>query len=199
MRGRHEAPLAGRFRGAAHGEATEAACLFDLAVHWFDGLLPEAIAAPEAASTHASSHLLDVLAAEAAAMMADTPLRASVLLPADRDVAADASLLQLLHVRFGEVPLIRRELLRRAADVRLDLRDDRRKEWRVDLRREDRLGDDDLMLGIDGELRVVALDESVADLQDAALGIGEVALRLGLRLRDLASAASAASASAAAR
>jgi hypothetical protein len=39
------------------------------------------------------------------------------------------------------------------------------------------LRDDDLMRTVDGDLRVVALDHAIASLLDAAVGIGEVALR----------------------
>ena len=44
------------------------------------------------------------------------------------------------------------------------------------------MGDDDLRLRIDSGLRIVALDVAVLGLQDAAFRIGEVALRLAVRL-----------------
>ena len=47
----------------------------------------------------------------------------------------------------------------------------------------ERVRDNDLRFGIDRSLRVVTLDVAVLGLEDAALGIGEVALRLRLRLR----------------
>src|SRR3954465_5731993 len=44
------------------------------------------------------------------------------------------------------------------------------------------MGDDDLGLPVDGRLRVIALDIAVLGEQHAAVGIREVALRLGLGL-----------------
>jgi hypothetical protein len=42
------------------------------------------------------------------------------------------------------------------------------------------VGDDDLRRGIDRSLRIVALDVAVLGLEDAALPIGEVVLRLAI-------------------
>ena len=41
---------------------------------------------------------------------------------------------------------------------------------------------DDLLGPVDRRLRVVALDEAVLGQEHAAVGIGKVALRLGIRL-----------------
>ena len=52
----------------------------------------------------------------------------------------------------------------------------------IALLRVEAVGDDHLRRRVDRRLRIVALDEAVLGLDDAAFGIGEVLLRFGVRL-----------------
>ena len=110
------------------------------------------------------------------------PASAGILRASRGDISVDASACQSFEVGLAAITRVSRGLLGLAAQVFFDAADKRNKlaliahAWRKGVRH------DDLRCAIDGGLRVVALDIAVFRKQDAAIGIGEVALGFCIRL-----------------
>src|SRR5579883_848415 len=111
--------------------------------------------------------------------------RGPVLLPPRRDVAVDPPPAERAKIGGRAVAGIGRDLLRIALEMGLDGVEQRRELRLIAAVIVEGVRHDDLRRRIDRSLRVVALDVAVLGLQDAAVRIGEIALRLavGLALR----------------
>src|SRR5262245_6590880 len=106
--------------------------------------------------------------------------RAGVLLSSGGDVALDPPPAQGAKIGRRAVACIGRYFVRIALEVGFDGVEQRSELRLVAAVVAERLRHDDLSLRVDRGLRVVALDIAVLGLEDAAFGIGEVALRLRL-------------------
>jgi hypothetical protein len=109
------------------------------------------------------------------------PLRgsglAAVLLSSGCDVAFDPSPAQRAKIGGRAVACIGRYSVRIAAQIGLDSIEQRSELVLIAAIVAERVRHDDLRVSVDGGLCIVALDVSVLGLEDAAFGIGEVALR----------------------
>src|SRR5687768_8427862 len=179
MREADEVPLVLHLVEAAEQELSEAARLLDLAEDRLDGDLAQAIAAATPGTLEPGGHRRDPAARPRRARLGGRGF--AVALPPGGDVGARAARVGGGQIGLRAVAGIGRGLARDAAGVGDDRVDHRRQLVLVAARVSDAGGDDDLMPGIDRGLRVVALDEAVLGLEDAALGVGEVALRLVFR------------------
>lgn len=99
-----------------------------------------------------------------------------MLLPTRGDVASHVAASQHREMVLGAIPRIRRQLPILSARVAPDVRQHRLELVRVARLVRQPLRDDHLVIGIDGRLSVIALDESILRLHDAAVRIGEIAL-----------------------
>ena len=110
-----------------------------------------------------------------------------MLLPPGGDVALDAPPLHRAKIGGGAVAGIGRHFVGIGPQIGLDPVEQRRQLRLIAGGTGQRLRHDDLMGTIDRGLGVVALDVTVLGLQDAALRVGEIALRravgLGFRRR----------------
>jgi hypothetical protein len=107
--------------------------------------------------------------------------RGRVLGPAGRAIALDVALGERRKVRLRAVAGIGRGFLGPAPQIGRDGVDERDKLVLIALARRHAVGEDELGVAIGG-LRVVALDEAVRGLENTALGVGEMALRLAVGL-----------------
>ena len=172
----HQPPFTADLRESPEQEAREAHRCLDLAEDGLDDLFPQTIATSAAGS---SEFLLHRRHASAAWTLAHRRrLAVSMLDAARRDVRRHVASSTREQIRLGDVAIVRRDLSGLTTGVEANLSEHLIEERSVVLRRVDLGSDNDLALGIDGGLRVVALHVSVAGLEDAALRIGEVSLRL---------------------
>src|SRR5579885_3265771 len=157
----------------------EAPCRLDLTEHRLDDLLAQAVSAAPPGASELGGH-----GGEARARL-DRPLAggvaAAVARAARREPGGDAALGEESGIGLVAIAGVGGEFVRVGLEVApngLDQRHERAAIGRVRLHV---LRNNDLMRAIDRDLCVVPLDHAVAGLLDAAVGIGEVALRPGRR------------------
>ena len=98
------------------------------------------------------------------------------------DVGINASLLAALDVLLAAVARIRRHHSRQCTGIVGDALQHRHQMLRVRRLVADTDRHDHLMVAIDSGLAVVALNPTAIGFHDVAVGIGEIALRFGIRL-----------------
>ncbi len=177
-----ESPFEANLVEPAQAELPEAARLFDLSEHRLDHLLAQPVSAAPSGAPDLSRH--DGNQANWLGL-AGAGSCGTMLLPAGGDIAGDAAPGELGEVLVRAVAGIGRSFLRQAAGIGLDGVEQGRELVLIARRIAERAGNDDLVVGIDRGLGIVALDEAVLGAQDAAVRVGEVALRLILGERVL--------------
>src|SRR5690606_12983289 len=170
--GAEQAPLRSDLLLSPQKKLPKAARLLDLTKDGFDDLLSQSITASKAALLQPPAHSLDPWTVGAVACRG----RLAVFLPARRDISTNAAAGQILQILFTAVARVGGNLLGLTARVGTNLIEKRNQLVLVVRAVVERLCDDHLAVGIHRRLRVVALDESVPRLHDAAFRIGEVPL-----------------------
>ena len=173
--GADQRPFCCHFLDAPQQELSEPPCLLDLSGRRFRDLLSQSVPASPSCALEFVPHGL-------CQRPGDISLDVAGMLGASgRDVSADLALGQGGKVRLAAVPGIGGCLLGLAAELSSVLSSSGTN-WFDAHARSQAMGDDNLGLGIDRGLGVIALDITILGLQDAAFRIGEVALRLAVGL-----------------
>src|SRR5258706_1238664 len=165
---------------AAQEELAEASCLLDLAEDGLDDLLSQSIPASIACALELCAHSGDERAGSELPFCRGRP--GAVLLPPGGDVALDPAADERAKIGLRAIARIGRCFIRVLPEIGFYSIEQWRKLRLIARRVGQRVRHDDLMGAIDGGLCVVALDEAVFGRHHAAVGIGEVALRLVARL-----------------
>jgi hypothetical protein len=156
-------------------ELAEPSRLLDLSEYRLDHLLAQAVAAAMAGAPEPAGHPGEKRAGFG------RPLRgsglAAVLLSSGCDVAFDPSPAQRAKIGGRAVACIGRYFVRIAAQIGLDSIEQRSELVLIAAIVAERVRHNDLRVSVDRGLCIVALDVAVLGLEDAAFGIGEVALR----------------------
>src|SRR5260370_40653856 len=103
--------------------------------------------------------------------------RLTMLATTGRDVRVNSALVRADEIGLREIPAVRAEVHRSFAAVEDHPIDHRNQVLHVGRLVGHCLGHNDLVFLVDGRLTVVALDETVAGLPDAAVTVGAVSLR----------------------
>src|SRR4029077_739469 len=172
--GADDRPFGAHFVDASQQELPEPPCLLDLSEHRLDDLLSKPVPA-------SPSRALELVPHGLGERLLDRPLAfGGVFGASDCDVSADLAIGQGLQVRLAQIPAIGRRLPRPGAEIGLDAVDQADQLAVIARAGGEPVRDDDLGLGVDGGLRVVALDITVLARKNAAVGVGEVALPLAV-------------------
>src|SRR4030088_280027 len=165
---------------AAQEELAEASCLLDLAEDGLDDLFSQSIPASITCALELCAHSGDERAGF------ELPLcrgrLGAVFLPSGGDVALDPASNERAKIGLRAIACGGRCFIRVLPEIGFYGIEQWRKLRLIARRVGQRVCHDDLMGAIDGGLCVVALDEAVFGRHHAAVGIGEVALRLVARL-----------------
>src|SRR5665213_1192604 len=181
--GADDRPFGLHFLAPAQQELAEPSCLLDLSEHRLDDLLAQSIAAAMTGTPELGAH------PDEERSRRERPFGGSgygsVLLPPRRDVAVDPPPAERAKIGGRAVAGVGRDFFRIALEIGLDGVEQRSELRLIAAVVVEGVCHDDLRRRIDRGLGVVALDVAVLGLEDTALGIGEVALRLavGLALR----------------
>lgn len=173
-----QTPLPRDLRQAPQQELPEATRLLNRSKHGFDHLLSQTIATARASAVQADLHRVDSRPRDGLASANGRGL--AVLLPTRGDISSHVAASQRLEIVLGAIPCIRRPLSSLSARVAPDGRQHRLELVRVARLVRQPLRADHLVIGIDGRLSVLALDESVLRLHDATVRIGEIARSWGV-------------------
>src|SRR5215204_2376105 len=168
-------PFASHLIKASKEELSEASGMFDLAKDRLDDLLAQSVAAAPAGTFELSGHSLHARA------LAPSPfaggIRLPVLGPARCQVSVDPAAGQMRQISLTAISGVGREFLGVGPQNFARSSQQRLEGTPVGRTGLEALGDDDLMGAIHRNLGIVALQNAGSRRLDAAVGIGEVALR----------------------
>ena len=174
--GANDRPFGLHFVDAAQQELPEPPCLLDLSKDRFDDLLSEPVATSPSGPLQLVPHGLGEWSVDRSFAVG------GVFGSSDRDVSADVAIDQGLQVRLAQIAAIGRCFPGPHTQIGLDIVDQPHELAMIAHACREPVSDDDLCLGVDRGLRVVALDIAVLGLQDATVRVGEVALALAVGL-----------------
>src|SRR6266851_6035607 len=174
--GADQGPFGADVVEASQQELSEPPGLLDLSEDRLDDLLSEPVSTSPSCPLELVAHGLGERPGDLAFAVG------GVFGPPGRDVSADLAISQGLEVGFAAIAGIGRGFFWLAPEIVFDAIDQRHELIMVARALRQAMGDDDLRRTVHGGLRIEALDVAVLGLQDAALRIGEVALRLAVGL-----------------